>query len=339
MPTALRVARAGEWWEHKLAPVLGTGYAAALAGRTHVVHVAGPLAVALLALVPGALYVSVLNDLTDRDVDRRAGKPNRLADRPAGRWWAVVAATVATGAAIACIAWWHRGAALAVYAGAWIAFALYSVPPVRLKSRGAAGAVADAAGAELFPHLLAVAVVLHAASSPFARAFTAAVGVWALAHGLRGAIWHQLRDADADALSGVVTFGRAHPAAARMLGTRLLFPLELGAFAALLALAHEPLLVLLLPLWAVVELRRARRWGGAVVVVRPAPGPKYRIAMNELYVGMYPLALLVVGSVHDPRTLAVLAVHVALFPRTLARVAADLYNELRHPRLPSAVRG
>lgn len=339
MPTVLRFARAGEWWEHKLAPVLGTGYAAACATRTDVVHVAGPLAVALLALVPGALYVSVLNDLTDREADRRAGKPNRLADRRAGRWWAVVAAALATGAAIACIAWWHCGAALAVYAGAWIAFALYSVPPVRLKGRGVLGAVADAAGAHVFPHLLMVAVVLHAAGRPFASAFTAAVAVWALAHGLRGAIWHQLRDAEADARSGLVTFARARPTAARALGRRVLFPVELAAFAALLALAHEPLLILVLPLWAVVELRRARRWGGAVVVVTPAAGPNYRIAMNELYVGVYPVALLAAASAHDPRNLIVLAVHVALFPRTLGRLAADLYNEMRHPRLPSAARG
>jgi hypothetical protein len=46
----LATARAGEWWEHKLAPIAATGYATA-----YVAHVR-PLAVAdRLALAVGAL--------------------------------------------------------------------------------------------------------------------------------------------------------------------------------------------------------------------------------------------------------------------------------------------
>ncbi|HEV3001357.1 MAG TPA: UbiA family prenyltransferase [Solirubrobacteraceae bacterium] len=335
MRNVLTAARAGEWWEHKLAPVLGTGYTTAFMLGASVAGTAGTLAVVLLALLPGALYVSVLNDLTDREADRLAGKRNRLAGAAPGPWWAAVGAAVLAGAAIGALAWRDDPAVLAVYAGAWVAFALYSVPPVRLKGRGAAGVVADAAGAHLFPHLLVVAAVLAAAGRALGGALAVAAGAWALAHGLRGALWHQLADAEADARSGLRTFGREHPELARRLGAYVAFPVEALAFAALLVAAGGAVAGALLPLYVLLELRRARRWGAEVVVVAPARSPAYRIALNEFYVALYPLAFLVASSVRHPRDLLVLAVHVAVFPRTLARLATDAYNELRHPRLPA----
>jgi 4-hydroxybenzoate polyprenyltransferase len=339
MTAILRASRATEWWEHKLAPVLGTGYAAAFMLGTSVADTAGTLAVVLLALLPGALYVSVLNDLTDREADRRAGRPNRLDGARAGRWWAVVAAAVLAGGAIAVLAWRGDPAALVAYGGAWVAFALYSAPPARLKGRGAAGVLADAAGAHLFPHLLVAAAVLAAGDRAFGGAFVVAVGAWSLTHGLRGALWHQLGDVEADTRSGLRTFGRAHPRRARQFGAYVLFPLELLAFVVLLVAADGLVALALLPLYALVELRRARRWGADLVVVAPAPTPAYRIAMNEFYVALYPLAFLVAASVRHPRDLLVLAVHLAVFPRTIRRLATDVYNELRHPRLAAPTVG
>lgn len=338
MSAVLGAARAGEWWEHKLAPVAATGYAAAFLCGTELLDVAGTLALVLAALLPGALFVSVLNDLTDRESDRLAGKPNRLAGRRAAPWWGVVAASVAAGTAIGVLAWRDEPEALALYAGAWVAFALYSAPPVRLKGRGAASVVADAAGAHVLPHLLMAAAVLGAADREFGSAFAAAVGLWALGHGVRGALWHQLTDAEADARSGLRTFGRMHPAAARRLGAYVAFPLELGAFAALLVLADAPLATALLPVYALLELRRAKRWRAELVVVAPARSPAYRIAMNELYVALYPLIFLVAASIRDPSDLLVLAVHLAAFPRTLPRLATDLYYEVKWPLLHLARR-
>jgi glycosyltransferase involved in cell wall biosynthesis len=331
MSAVLRAARASEWWDYKLAPVLGTGYATAYMTGTSVADAAGTLALVLLALIPGALYVSVLNDLTDRESDQLAGKPNRLAGRASGRWWATVAATVAAGAAIAWLAWRDDPAALFLYAGAWIAFGLYSAPPARLKGRGAAGVVADAAGAHLFPHLFAVAAVLDASGRGLGGALPAAVAVWALAHGVRGALWHQLRDADADARSGLHTLARARPELARRLGAHVLFPIELIAFAALLAIAHLALAIALIPLYIALERRHADRWDVELVVVAPARGARYRIAINEFYAWLYPLAFLVAASVRDRRDLAVLAVHAVVFPPMLGRTLRQLVRRAAPP--------
>jgi 4-hydroxybenzoate polyprenyltransferase len=87
--------RVSDWWEDKLAPILGTGYATACFAGAPLLDVAGGLALVLFALIPGAVYVGLLNDLTDREDDRAAGRPDPLAGRSLRVWWAMVAGAVA----------------------------------------------------------------------------------------------------------------------------------------------------------------------------------------------------------------------------------------------------
>lgn len=326
-------ARAREWWEHKFAPILGTGYATACFADASVLDVADTLLVVLLALLPGAVFVSVLNDLTDRDDDRRAGKPDRLAGHSTRTWLGVVAAAVFAGVAIGASAWHDDPAALALYSMAWVAFALYSVPPFRLKARGAGGVLADAVGAHVCPHLLMAVVILAAVDRPGDAWWLAAVGAWALACGIRGALWHQLSDAGQDARAGIRTYAIAHPGWARRLGAWLAFPVELVAFGVLLALAEAPLAILAVLAYVLLEAERVRRWGNTVVVVEPAPN--YRIAMHEFYVAFYPLAFLATAALRDPSDAIVLLAHLAAFPLTPGRIAADVYRRLRR-LLPGA---
>jgi 4-hydroxybenzoate polyprenyltransferase len=334
----LGAARVTEWWEHKLAPMAGTAYASAFFAGASLLDVGGALLLVLLALAPGAAYVSLLNDLTDREADRLAGKHNRLAGRSAAAAWAGVALAVAAGTTVALAAWRDEPLVLVLYAGAWLAFGLYSVPPVRLKARGTAGALADAAGAHVFPHLFTAAVVLVEADGRGDAAWLAAVGAWALAGGVRGALLHQLGDLEADRAIGLRTAAVAHPVLARRAGTRVAFPAELLAFAAMIVLSGAVLAALLVPLYAWMELRRTRRWSVPLVVAEPPRTPDFRIAMHEYYLTLYPLAFLVSATVRHPRDAVVLAAHAVLFPRTLARVAKDAFNELRYPAPVRAAR-
>ena len=336
MTALLAPARAREWWEHKLAPILGTGYATACFADTSVLDIAGNLLVVLLALLPGAVFVSVLNDLTDRDDDRRAGKPDRLAGHSTRTWLGVVAAAVSAGVAIGAVAWHDEPAALVLYAMAWVAFALYSVPPFRLKARGAGGVLADAVGAHVSPHLLMAVVVLAAVDRQDDAWWLAAVGAWALAWGIRGALWHQLSDAEQDARAGIRTYAIAHPRMARRLGTWLVFPVELVAFGVLLGLAGAPLAILAVPAYVLLEAQRVKRWDITVVVVEPAPN--FRIAMHDFYVAFYPLAFLATAALRDPSDAILLVAHLAAFPLTPGRITADVYRRIRRLRSGAAPR-
>ena len=163
---ALAALRLGEWWEHKLAPMLGTAYATAFLIDRSLLALAPTLLLTFAAIAVGGAYVSVVNDLTDLEDDRRAGKENRLASQP--RWLgpAMIAGLVLAGLIIAALAWGHDPTAIGLYGASWIAFSLYSIPPVRLKSRSWAGVLSDAAGARLFPHLLMAVVVFREAHHP-----------------------------------------------------------------------------------------------------------------------------------------------------------------------------
>jgi 4-hydroxybenzoate polyprenyltransferase len=323
---ALEPLRAGEWWDHKLAPMLGTGYLTAFHLRVSLLDLWPTFVATLVGVAAAAAYVCLINDLTDLDEDAAAGKYNRLAERSRRYPAAAIACVLAVGVAVGVIAWRDDPLALALYAGPWLAFSLYSLPPLRFKARGVAGALADASGAHVFPHLLIAVAVFDAAGKELDGAWLAAVGIWALAAGIRGALWHQLRDVGADIRSGVKTFGARNPARARSTG-RAAFVIEMAAFVVLLWRAGSPLAFLLLIPYLLLELARVRLWGVRLIVVSPAPS--FRIAMHEYYVCFYPLAFLAAATIRHAGDVVVLVVHAALFRGMALMAARDAKNSLR----------
>ena len=187
----------------------------------------------LLSVAAAAVYASVINDVTDRADDVRAGKRNRVADRSRSIVAAVLAATVCAGFIFGWL-WRKDVQLLSCYLATWLAFSLYSFPPFRFKKRGLPGVLCDAAGAHLFPALVAVFIASRGAQRAVSEAWVASVAVWALAYGLRGILWHQLTDVGNDRAEGVRTFARRYPLVAPVIGTFAVFPLELGALAAML---------------------------------------------------------------------------------------------------------
>lgn len=320
------VVRAGQWWEAKIVPALAIAYATALdgggSGDGWLIAVLPALAVLLLALASGGAGVSMLNDLADRAEDARAGKANRMA----GRSMATIAtiAALPLGGTIAA-AWLWRGntPALLAMAGAWAAFAAYSLPPLRLKGRGSWGVLADAAGAHLFPALMAVFAVSIAATGPMpATLWIATIAVWAMAWGVRGIIGHQIADETYDRASGsasmVVAWGRDK---ARRVASYIAFPVECAAMVALLwQIGYvEP--------WVAVGIALALIIGRIIYFqMRPVVAdnvPRYFIVGQDFYTVLLPLSLLVATARQSPADGVVLALHLALFPFAAFGVARD----------------
>lgn len=322
------IVRAGEWWEYKLAPILAAFYATALTLQVPVSSLWASALTLLLALVPGAAYVSVINDLTDRDEDLAAGKPNRLAGR--SRAYAAVLVGVTAGAGVVfCILWRNDTLLLGVYLAAWLAFSLYSLPPFRFKARGILGVLCDASGAHLFPTLVAVILACRDAHRPVNFTWLAAVGTWAFANGVRGILWHQLTDRDNDRLAGVRTFAQRHPPhVAARIGTFLVFPLELAGLAAMLWQMRSVWAIGLLLVYALFAALRTWRFALNPVIVTPKP--RFLIVLHEYYDLFLPVAILI-----ESRDWIVLAVHLVLFPNRLRHTFSDamqLWRERRRPR-------
>ncbi|HWT13060.1 MAG TPA: UbiA family prenyltransferase [Allosphingosinicella sp.] len=325
MSAGLRgTVRAPEWWDYKLVPLL-TAFYATLAMLERPVASAWPAALALLlAIVPGAAYVSLVNDVADLDEDRAAGKANRMEGRSGPFRAAALALPLAAGILFLFL-WRDDPLLFAAYLAAWIAFTLYSVPPFRLKARGLWGVLADASGAHLFPTLVAMLLAFRAAGSPVDPAWIAAGAAWALGYGLRGILWHQLSDRDNDRAAGVRTFAQRHPpAVAARLGLFLAFPLELAGLAALLWRLGSPLPALLLLFYLLLVALRVRLWKMRAVVVEPRPD--YLILLHEYYDVFLPLAVLAACALRHPIDLVALAAHLLLFHRRPLDSALDIWK-------------
>jgi 4-hydroxybenzoate polyprenyltransferase len=319
--------RAAEWWEFKLSPIFATVYATAYLLKTPAAALWPLLLLALLALVPGAAYVSVINDLTDMRDDLASGKANRLVGRSRAFVAAILACCVLPGVAVA-FHWRGDPLLLSLYLAAWAAFSLYSLPPVRLKKRGALGLLADASGAHLFPTLLVVALVFRWRAEPVDPVWFASVAAWSLGYGLRGILWHQLSDLHNDEKIGLSTFARRHKIARlRGLGNFVIFPVEAAAFALLLWRADSRLALALLGFYALLELSRRALWRTNLVIV--VPKDRYRILMHEYYEVFYPLALLLSSSLRHPEDAILLAAHFLFFPRRATQTLRDIVKLLK----------
>ena len=326
--------RAREWWDYKLVPLLTAFYATLLLLDRPIAPLWPAAAMLLLALVPGAAFVSLLNDLTDLEEDRAAGKPNRMVGRgPSFRIMAILLPVTAGG--LFLWLWRDDPLLMAAYLATWIAFTLYSLSSFRLKARGFPGLLADAAGAHLFPTLVAILVAFRGVERPIDPLWIAAGAAWAFGYGLRGILWHQLSDRDNDRVAGVRTFAQRYPRlVSARLGAWLAFPLELFGLGMLFWKLGSPIPLLFLALYLLLIWWRIRRWSMQAVLVQSRP--KYLIFLHEFYDVFLPMAILVASAVAFPIDLLVVAVHLLVFNRRPRETVEDVRTLWRYRKHPSS---
>jgi glycosyltransferase involved in cell wall biosynthesis len=277
--------RAPQWWEHKLVPIMSVFYATALTQHASVASTWPAVVSLFLAIAPGAVYVSVINDIADRADDRVAGKTNRLTGKPF--WLVALLVIVPISVGLLFIFLWRDTPLLvSAYLGAWAAFSLYSLPPFRLKRRGVLGIIADASGAHLFPTLVAALLSFRATGQAADPIWVTAVAVWAL-------------------------------------------PIEALALATMLWRMQSILPVLLLALYAVFAVLKARLWRIAIVVVEPRE--RSSNIGYEYYCLLFPLGILATSAMRYPADWAILGVHLLVFHRPAIRFvteSGDLWRDL-----------
>ncbi len=338
--------RFGVWWRHLVPPLVATAYFAALLAPPPPVPFAARLLLFLASVVGIAGFGYFLNDVGDIASDARAGKPNRAAGRSRaaralqlGLW---LGAGLAPWTLLA-----HHPSGLALLALQILLLAAYALPPLRLKERGGAGALADALYGHVVPVAITLAVFLPptaVAELPRPGALATACAVALLAKGLRNILLHQLGDRARDRSSGSKTLVvRLGPVAALAWINRCLLPAELLALAALLTLlAALPALPAIAPLWiagllfALLTATEFSAWKFPFIPKRQLR-LKFVWCLNDFWELWLGPALLVALIARSPALWPVALLHLALFPglplrlaRHLATAATSLRDLARH---------
>lgn len=258
-----------------------------------------------------AAFGHLINDYSDLEADRVAGKKRLLAD-----WSRPAAIGAMTGLAVAILA-----IAVAVFDTATVALVAasvalgiaYSLPPARLKERATLGWVC----ATLAQRTLPMVIVFQALD-----AWTAgAVGLTLLASvtGVRYIIVHQLADLQNDLRAGVQTAATLEgPARLEALIATRIFPLEIAvACATVLAMSIEQPIVGLVGLGYALWVREGTRHG---LELR---GDSYAVFVTFYYM-ILPLLLAALLVNRAPVFLPLFALTFAVVSRDVVKITARL---------------
>ena len=312
-----KVIRAAEWWDYKLPPILAAAYLVLSASHASPESTAPLLIFVVLSLIAGAIYVSIINDMTDIREDMAAGKPNRMEGY--GIFTRIVfLATVLSAAFVFCWYMRHHTLSLLLYGGAYVMFTLYSVPPFRLKERKGWGVLADAAGSQLLPTLYTAVISSAYLGYALSNDKFLALGLWSLAFGLRGILWHQFHDLHNDARSGVNTWARQASARTVRLTGYILIVTELCSLAWMLFSFGQYMCFAALGIY-LLYVMYIRKNGTEIMLFRYTR-PDYCIFMSEYYQLFLPLTVLVSLTIGNSTFVYLLMLHAAVFHMGIIRV-------------------
>jgi 4-hydroxybenzoate polyprenyltransferase len=330
LPGDPTLVRADDWWNDKIPHLI----AIAAIGLTDLDWTAAEgvitLALFLVSAIGVAAFGHVVNDLADIEADRAAGKPNRMGSLSRTARSALLAGCLLVGL-LPWIALPRSATALSLLGAEVALLVAYSVPPVRLKSRAAAGALTDALYAYSLP--MALTVVVFTTDDRSYRV-VAAVGVLGLLVGIRGIVWHQVHDQDNDRAGGVRTLVTRFGERRALAVVDLLAPVELVVLGALTIVASivadAPIIAISSALyvpWRLFQLHYV--WSSPLARSRSgAHGARSKLLGYGLSMGLMerwlPVIALVVLSWREPWWWLVTIAFLLSFRSAVSELVADV---------------
>ena len=295
----------------------------------------------VVAVIGIAGFGHLLTDVFDVAEDRTSGRENAW-DRMG---WAQRVAVFAALIAASWLPWVLLPigvVGLGLVAVEFLLFAVYAIPPVRLKERGLGGVVADGLYAHAVPVLVTWLAFSRAAAVATPWWLGALLGAWALAVGMRHLLQHQANDMERDRQAGVATYAVRHGRTRTLqLIVERLLPVEAVVFLGLVAVfgLREPLVAVGFVAYVMWETFKLR-----VLWLEPMY-PFGRLELNDradilgtrlssrFYERWLPVLMLLGLVLRSPEYLVLLAVHLAVFTNGLGDlVRHDLPLALAHRR-------
>ena len=322
------VIRSQEWWAHKLPPLLAIAYATVLMSPVPLYRVALWAIFLLSSLVVGAIYVSVINDITDLEEDIASGKSNRVQQIPEKYRWIIPGICILLGFVFGYFMYPDMLSCF-LYLLSWVVFSLYSIKPIRLKNRGILGVLADGCGSHVFTSLLMVSSMSYVTNQKIDWVWFTAVGIWALTYGLRGILWHQFSDRENDIKVNLNTYAsKIRPEDFKTKAGFLIF-IELTSLSVILYKINQLLPIIGLALYLLLLFLRYRINKTQIITILKNNDRPFQILMADYYQMFFPISLLITASLINYYDLMVLGVHIFLFPFVLWLAIYDYLFFLR----------
>jgi 4-hydroxybenzoate polyprenyltransferase len=337
IPSVRVLGRVDNWWYSKVAPAIAISYCAALLYRVPAWATARSiLLIAFVGLCAGS-YGHLINDVFDIEVDRNAGKRNHMAKVTPLRRFLFCAVTLALGFAPALFVS-YSATSLILLAVEFLLPTIYSVPPLRLKGRGALGLVCDSFGAHMVPCLYVISVLAHQAPDPAvihrgsSIAFILFTAVWALFLGLIGILIHEFEDRENDLRSGIRTFATEVKFDRVRAPMAIFYGIELSAFAAMATLLFPvaPAIAIAALLFVVAtSIKLAAHWRHYRHYKRDGTAIQWWQLSHPLYEGFLPLAAAIQCAWMYPILAPFPVLQLAIFAPTFRSQAAELNDVFR----------
>lgn len=327
--SVFKVIRSQEWWSYKLPPLLAIGYATALMSDVPLYRVALHLLFLLTALIVGAIYVSVVNDITDLEEDLASGKSNRVQKIPVKLRWLIPVICLSLGLMFGYFLYPDLRSCV-LYLCSWIVFSLYSIKPVRLKNRGIWGVFADATGSHVFTSLLMVSSVSYVTHQELNLLWFIAVAGWSFCYGLRGILWHQFSDRENDLKVNLNTYAsRILPVDFKKRAVFIMCIECLCLFFMLYELQSMLTLIFLI-LYFILVLGRYLMYHTQIILILFKKGTPFQILMADYYQLFFPVALLLSAVQLQPKNVIILLIHSFLFSLGLKTALIDYLKFMRY---------
>ncbi|MBC5840811.1 MAG: UbiA family prenyltransferase [Flavobacteriaceae bacterium] len=316
----LALIRYNDWWLYKVPFLLTIAYSTFYLADICVENKTLEIIKIITYIVSAAIYVSIINDITDMKIDRLVGKKNLFLGLPKSIVYTILSLAVIL-QLIVIYKLLDNGQSVYWYIAAVVAYSLYSIPPIRLKENRYLSIIADTCGAHAFPSMFIVTYINSITLAPLAINWTLIIFIWSFSYGLRGIIYHQYKDKENDLYSGILTLSNSLPIKKLKRLVLLVFAMELGSFIYLLQILNSHIIYKWLTFYSLIIIVRTLIYSSKIIIALPS-SKFYQILLAEFYEVFLPISLLLSFTNCDNIWLVIIC-QLLLFPKRIITI----YNE------------
>lgn len=308
------------WWNYKLPPLFGIAFLFVLHSGLSFGDTLRRLAILIICMIGTAGFGHYLNDMFDIESDKHSGKQNVSASHSRFRRALTIAVLLTLGLAPWFI-FYHVGAIHLSVLMVMLLFALYSIPPIRLKDRGFLGILSDTLYAHAIPAIVVALAILDGREvNQGAYDIILIIFIWQFFVGFRNIAFHQYEDYEQDRKSGSMTWAvKLGAEKMKMLSLKVIYPLEAISFLVFVVVLFYVSMLAGLLLILMIGLRLY------IYVYIYEKGylahwKNYFSFVNNSYEEDIPLALLICLTLTNPWFVLIMILYCVLFPQYFLRM-------------------